>query len=297
MNNIDFFINKFSRDKDNILILDHEDGYTENFGKQWKKYQNVQIDSLNNFTISKDFLKNIIFNDLYILKDKTILEIGCGSGRFTEHIVKYAKHCVAVDMSSAIYFNVAKKENNLTLIKADFTKLISNKKFDIIICRGMLQHTPRPLQSIIKLYDFVKEDGKVFFDIYPLPKIGYLHPKYFFWRPIIKKLITYEKTEIFLTNNIKLILKIKRLIKKILFNSNFLSDLVIPIWDYNNKIKLNDKQLEEWSILDTMDGLYAYYDYPQRKKNIDNLLKNNNIEIINYNSKYNCFETKKSYFL
>ena len=37
------------KSKDNINILDIEDKYTSNFGKQWKEYNSVQIDSINNF--------------------------------------------------------------------------------------------------------------------------------------------------------------------------------------------------------------------------------------------------------
>ena len=62
-----------------------DDNYTSNFGKQWKDFQNVQIDSLNNNNISFKFLNRILFNQMTILNDKTILEIGCGAGRFTEY--------------------------------------------------------------------------------------------------------------------------------------------------------------------------------------------------------------------
>ena len=74
--------------KDGVHIVDAEDSYTENFGKQWKKYNFVQIDSKNNFNISENFLNKLLFNKPEILKDKTVLEIGCGAGRFTEHILK-----------------------------------------------------------------------------------------------------------------------------------------------------------------------------------------------------------------
>ena len=131
MENQKYFLNELQLKDKNIHILDPDDGYAENFGKQWKIYQNVQIDSFNNFNISENFLKKIIFNELLYLKNKTVLEIGCGSGRFTEHIVKFAKECVSIDMSSAIYYNVARGSNNLMLIKADFTKLLANNKISI----------------------------------------------------------------------------------------------------------------------------------------------------------------------
>ena len=276
----DYFSNNFQKSKEEIYILDKDDNYTKNFGKQWKDYNKVQIDSYNNFDISKNFLKRIIFSDIEYLKGKNILEIGCGAGRFTEYLAPLSNICVSIDLSSAIYYNVAKNSKNLFLIKADFLKLISKKKFDIVICRGVLQHTPNPFNSIVKLFEFVNINGVVFFDIYSMPKIGLLHPKYIFWRPLIKILFTYENFEFFLKKYIKLLLNIKRKLKFIFFNSDFISDMLIPVWDYKDKLMLNEKQLEDWAILDTLDGIYAKYDNPVKKKKLLKFLNKNNIKLL-----------------
>ena len=50
-----FFSNNFESSKEGIYILDKEDDYTKNFGKQWKDYNTTQIDSFNHFDISKKF--------------------------------------------------------------------------------------------------------------------------------------------------------------------------------------------------------------------------------------------------
>jgi len=287
-----FFSNNFQKSKEGIYILNKEDSYTKNFGKQWRNYNKVQIDSFNNFKISKNFLKKIIFSEIEYLKGKNILEIGCGAGRFTEYLAPLSNICVSTDLSSAIYYNVAKNSKNLFLVKADFLKLNSKKKFDVVICRGVLQHTPNPLQSILKLYEFIDKKGIVFFDIYSMPKIGFLHPKYFFWRPLIKKFFTYENFEIFLKKNIKILLYIKRKIKYVFFNSNFISDIFIPVWDYKDKLILNEKQLEDWAILDTLDGIYAKYDNPINNKKLLKFLKKNNINLLKINKIDNIFMTK-----
>jgi len=286
-----YFNNNFKKITNNVYILDEEDLHVSNFGKQWKRYNLTQIDSVNNFNISKNFLKELLFSDLKILKNMNVIEIGSGSGRFTEHIVSYAKKCVSIDMSEAIFYNYSSKACNLSLIKADFNKLDPKNKFDIVICRGVLQHTANPLLSLKKIHEFVKKDGFVFFDIYKMPKIGKLHPKYLIWRPLIQKLFTYEKTEIFLSKNIKLLLSIKRFLKKIFFNSNFISDCIIPIWDYHGTLKLNNTQLEEWAILDTLDGLYAYYDNPKKFNEIVDFLNKENIYIKKSNKTNNFFQT------
>ena len=290
-NNISFFKNQFIFD-DGVYVHEKKDGYVENFGKQWKDYRDIQLDSQNNFDISQKYLEKMIFDDLSSLKNKTILEIGCGAGRFTEHFSKYSKMCISVDLSSAAYHNISKNEDNIKIIKADFTKLIPDEKFDIVFCRGVLQHTPDPFLSILKMYSFVKKDGFVFFDIYRMPKIGYAHPKYLFWRPVIKKIFTYEKFKNLLERNINKLLICKKIIKKISFGSNFISDLIIPIWNYENQIKLTKEQNKIWSIMDTLDGIYAKYDYPQKYKKIIKFLLKNNINIINTNKEINSFHTK-----
>ncbi len=290
---IEYFKNIFLKEDNNFYVLDKDDDYVENFGKQWRDYRNVQIDSINNFEISRNYLNQMFFNNFNIFKNKSILEIGGGAGRFTEYFSKYSNKCVSVDLSSSVYYNVSIDKINTIIIKSDFNKLIADQKFDIVFCRGVLQHTVNPLDSILKIHSFVKEDGFVFFDIYKMPKVGYLHPKYFLWRPLIKLFFTYESFEKLLKNNIKIILKSKRFIKKIFLNSNFFSDCIIPIWDYKDKLDLNENDLEKWSVMDTLDGIFAKYDYPQRNKRIINFLKKNNIKIINNDKKNNIFQTQK----
>ena len=288
---IDFFKNRFFEDEQGIFILNKSDAYSENFGKQWKEYSDTQIDSKNNFSISKNFLKSLLFGTIDELSGLHVLEIGSGAGRFTEHLVKVSETCISVDMSSAVYYNVAKGAKNLSLVKADFLKLESKRLFDVVICRGVLQHTPDPLLSILKLHTFIKKGGIVYFDIYPMPKMGYLHPKYFFWRPLLQNLVSYEGLESFLKKHIKILLKLKRGLKTVFFNSNFISDSLIPVWDYYGEIDLSLKQLEEWAILDTLDGIYAKHDHPKSFKTVKKLLSTNNIEILNCDEKNNYFKT------
>ena len=291
---IDFFNNEFDISED-VLILDKSDGHVSNFGRQWEEYVDVQVDSKNNFDISKEYLEDLLFGNLDILKGKNVLEVGSGAGRFTEHICKYADRCVSVDLSSAIFHNVAASEKNVTRIKADFLKLDPKEKFEVVICRGVLQHTPDPKKSILKLHDFISPDvGRVYFDIYPMPKVGKLHPKYCFWRPLFKTFISYESCNDFLKRHIKSLLKIKRTIKKMMFGSDFLSDSFIPVWDYKGKIDLDNDQLEIWAILDTLDGLYAQFDYPMSNKSVTSLINQNGIDLQQTDKTRNFFKTSVS---
>ena len=165
-------------------------------------------------------------------------------------------------------------------------------KFDIVICRGVIQHTPNPKETIKKIHSFVDPKGFVFFDVYKMPKLGYLHPKYLIWRPFFKFFFTYEGVKKFLIKNISWLLKVKNFIRRIFLNSYFISDIFIPIWSYEGKLELSKKMQEKWSVLDTLDGLFAKYDKPISNKNILKLLKNNKFKVINNDKKNNIFQTK-----
>ena len=65
----------------------------------------------------------------------------------------------------------------------------------------------------------------------------------------------------------------------------------MPVYDYKGVLKLNDKQLEQWAVLDTLDGMYAQYENPMSFKRVSNLLDKYNVEI-KYSSKiHNAFRT------
>jgi len=51
-----YFRNTIIDTKEDITIYTSDDQGVKNFGKQWRDYRNVQIDSINKFSLSKDYL-------------------------------------------------------------------------------------------------------------------------------------------------------------------------------------------------------------------------------------------------
>ena len=276
-------------------ISNSSEEYSSNFGKQWRDFSKTQIDEFNKTEISKNLLDNLIFNEYENLKDKNILEVGCGSGRFSQYLSKYANLLVVNDMSDAIYHNHYLDKNNVIAIKSDFSNLMQLEiKFDLVICRGVLQHTPDPYKSILNLHDLCKENGCVYFDIYKKPKFKIINPKYI-WRKIIKYFFTYEKLYSFLQKNIDNILKVRRKLNKFFrINLNYFWDYFFPIYDYKEKLPLSNLQLKEWAILDTLDGLITTYDIPLSKNEIKFFLNKFDIKISKYNDKFSSFKIIKN---
>ncbi len=266
--------------------------YARNFGYQWRDFSRTQIDQYNKSRISKKFIDNITFHEIKSFKDKLVLEIGCGPGRFSEYLQKYSKKLFLVDLSDAIFYNHYKSKKNVIAVKDNFSNLFKLKiKFDVIVCRGVLQHTPKPLESIIQMKKLLNKSGHIYFDIYKPPMLGPLNSKYL-WRHIIKIFnVSYDNLFNFLSKNCKSFLYYRRKLNNFFnLNLNFLWDYIFPIYDYKGKLPLNNKQLEEWAIMDTLDGLLAKYDKPYDYKAISYFLKNKSIKIKKFNEKLNCYK-------
>src|SRR5688500_14773160 len=62
--------------------------YAESFGVEWKRFPRVQLDSYNGTRISWTRFKLLTGMDPEELSGKTVLDVGCGPGRFLELVVR-----------------------------------------------------------------------------------------------------------------------------------------------------------------------------------------------------------------
>ena len=85
--------------------------YCSNFGLQWNKFSKTQYDSYTGYPLTKKRLMKASEWKLENLKDKLVLEVGSGAGRFTEILLKTGAYVVSNEMSDAIYSNI---KNNIS---------------------------------------------------------------------------------------------------------------------------------------------------------------------------------------
>lgn len=264
-----------------IYLFDKKSNYTDNFGYQWNEFSKTQIDSINN-DLSYDRLKKVTNWDFSKLKDKNILEVGSGAGRFTRCILENSKNNLySLDSSDAVFANYnnnihLKRESNFFLIKSSLYKMpFKNNSFDKVICLGVLQHTPNIEETIKRLVQKTKPGGEIIIDFYPLK--GWwtkIHAKYIL-RPIFKKfshknllsLIKFYAPFFFLLSNVFNFLGLK------------IINRFLPICDINTLPKNVTNKLE-WVILDTFDMFSPKYDQPQKPKIIEKIFKENNTNIL-----------------
>ena len=143
--------------------------YAAAFGWQWKRFRRSQLDSYSGTTISRDRLTRCLGGNLEVVRGKTVLEAGCGAGRFTEILLDAGARVVAADLSSAVEANYANcgGSRRYFICQADVRRLpVAPRSFDVVLCLGVVQHTPDPEQTMAALAGYVKPGGLLAIDHY-----------------------------------------------------------------------------------------------------------------------------------
>jgi SAM-dependent methyltransferase len=144
--------------------------YADAFGEQWKRFRQTQLDSHTRTTVSGDRLRRCLGDRLWEdLEGKQVLECGCGAGRFTEVLLERGALVTSVDLSSAVEANRDNFPPGMRhrIAQADIMRLpFRPQQYDIVLCLGVVQHTPSPEQTVAALYSHVRPGGHLVFDHY-----------------------------------------------------------------------------------------------------------------------------------
>lgn len=242
--------------------------YADGFDFQWNKHALTQHDSHSKSTVSEDRFFNETKWDRELLGE-VVLEVGCGSGRFTAQAISTGAMVVATDLSGAVDANyrVHEEANNLLLVQANIYNMPFRKEwFDKVFCLGVLQHTPDVEKSFRVLPEYLKPGGQFATDVYDKRKglLGFLEIFYrtYFWvRPITRRMPTQLLYKM-VSGYIKFMWPLAGLINKIPYIGRKLNRMLLVV-DYRGRYDLSEEMLQEWSILDTFDMLSPAYDQRQ----------------------------------
>jgi SAM-dependent methyltransferase len=189
-------------------------------------------------------------------------------------ILESGAYLYAVDLSEAVEANYenCKQYQRYHVCQADILKLpFPTGQFDIVICIGVVQHTPDPEKTMSSLCSQVRPGGMLVLDHYSydysltfsrraLRAILVRLPTGFSYR--ISKGVT---TSLWLFH--RLLWKIRHLPFLGKVRSAFLQ--MSPVVDYHDSyIALGPKLLKEWAILDTHDTLTDVYKHLRSAEDI-----------------------------
>ena len=244
------------------------ENYASSFGLEWTTHGKTQYDSYTGTDISE----SRFFNETRWPRDlsgQVILEVGSGSGRFTEQAVKTGAMVVSFDYSYAVEANFASNGHhaNLLLVQADVYQMpFREQVFDKVVCIGVLQHTPDPRRALLTLPSYLKSGGSLVVDIHrkdtgfpgaikEILKTG-RRLQYFTKRVPPERLYRWVK------RYINLMWPLSRLISRIPVIGRKINYLLL-VADYRGKYPLSEPLLKEWAILDTFNVLSPQHFNPQ----------------------------------
>lgn len=264
------------------------ENYSDSFGFEWLKHAKTQYDSYTHTNITKERFFNETLWDQH-LAGQILLEVGSGSGRFTEIAATTGAVIVSVDYSIAVEANYASNghKQNVLIVQADIYHLpFRENYFDKVLCIGVLQHTPDVESAFFTLPRYLKSGGKLVVDVYRKHKgFFYIFQTRYFVRPFVKEMSSEQLYRI-CTQYIEKMWKIATVIHKIpVIGSRINWILLIP--DYRDTFPLSEELLKEWAILDTFDILSPMYDFPQYLETVERWFSQASLKDIEVKYGYN----------
>lgn len=239
------------------------DNYAAGFGLQWKAFRRTQLDSYTGTTISHDRLARCFGGSLDIVRGKTVLEAGCGAGRFTELLLDAGARVVAADLSVAVeanYDNCGARENYF-VCQADLRYVpVRSQSFDFVMCIGVVQHTPDPEETIRALAGYLRPGGQLIIDHYT-----HSYPETRSRKALRRMLLTMpparaKRVSLALASALVPLHRLSRLGVPGMSRIRSHLQQISPLVDYYDVYpELGDELLDTWAVLDTHDTLTDRY--------------------------------------
>lgn len=250
-----------------------EDNYAKSFGFQWNKFREVQLDSMNGATYSRDRYEAEAGWHEDELEGEWLLDAGCGAGRFAEVSATYGPKLVAMDFSAAVdaaaetladFPNAHVVQGNL------LCPPFKPQSFAYAYCIGVVQHTPDPVRVIKNILQCVRPGGEFALTIYGRRIYSKLSGKYLI-RPITKRV-----PQKLLLSAIEKSMPVVFPVTDKLFNLPVVGRgfrFAIPVANWPDDKGFTHEQRVMETIQDTFDALSPTYDNPMSPREVEAVLK------------------------
>ena len=243
-----------------------------NFGYQWNRWGQVQIDRLSAHRLSEKRLLAETGWDVSWFKNKIILDGGCGAGRFADVAANFGAEIIAVDISQAIDAcreNLSLHGNKVHCIQASLFDLPLKKDIlDGAFSLGVIQHTPEPEKAITSIVSHIKPKGNLAVNFYEKnfwPALQVIKYALRLFTPYLSPGALLVLSKVLVRVFFPITYAIKN-IRKVRLLSHFL-----PICSVHNP-ELSKDQQYSWTLLDTFDWYGPKYEIRQKHTRLGALL-------------------------
>ena len=155
-------LDRFAAERGSDGTALEKESTAERFAYEWKKFSGIYPEYERQFF---DFVKPV---DSGFLSEKTVLDAGCGMGRFLGISSKYCREIIGMDLGESIdvAFANTRGNKNVYAVQADIYKPPFRKKFDFVYCVGVLHHLPDPKTGFSSLVKLVRPGGHIAIWVY-----------------------------------------------------------------------------------------------------------------------------------
>ena len=130
----------------------------ESFGDEWTKFNNFSQDEIQ--LIGDEYFD--IVSEEMLTEDMMVLDVGCGTGRWSKYVSTRCKYIEAIDPSHAVLSasKLLSDLNNVRITQAEVGDLpFDDESFDFVFSLGVLHHIPNTAQAMKDAVAKLKSNG------------------------------------------------------------------------------------------------------------------------------------------
>ena len=162
----------------------------KSFGEEWNKFHSFSKKTISK--ICKEYFD--IIDDSIINKDTYMIDIGCGSGRWSEYFTDKVNFIEAVDPSDAIFAadKLLEGKDNVRITRASINTLPwPDETFDFGMSVGVLHHIPDTQAALNSCVKKIKRGGHFYVYLYyKLDNRGFLFKSLFRLSDMLRKVVS-----------------------------------------------------------------------------------------------------------
>ena len=135
------------------------------FGEEWSKFSDHNEESVRE--LRKEYFD--IIDETIVNKKTYMIDIGCGSGRWTDYFTDKAAFIEAIDPSDAVFAadRMLGKNDNVRITKASVDTIPwDDETFDFGMSIGVLHHIPDTKQALMSCVKKIKRGGWFYVYLY-----------------------------------------------------------------------------------------------------------------------------------